>query len=94
MDVMETTTQGNGSSITQNLITTNKSFRISKIAVSPVNIISIDYDPWTKNVTVKFRFDDYYGRTYDIIGFECSVADSYGVNGRVNNWVKYDINLL
>ncbi|MBR4316348.1 MAG: hypothetical protein IKP65_05230 [Alphaproteobacteria bacterium] len=42
-------------------------FLISNVALSPANIIDTSYDPWTKDLTIKFRLDDACGNRYDII---------------------------
>lgn len=64
------------------------SFSISPTAVSPATIVSTDYDPWTKILTINFRFDDALGREYDIVGFKyiendykLVATDAYDANG-------------
>lgn len=42
-------------------------FTYSKQAYSPPVITNIEYDKWTKEFSIEFRFDDAYGRKYDII---------------------------
>jgi hypothetical protein len=72
----------------------SKKFKISKTAVSPVNVISSQYDPWDGLLHIKFRFDDALGRKYDIVGFYYSVQDTVVDGARYNEWIKSDVSLL
>lgn len=69
------------------------SFTISSLAISPATIISTSYDSWTKELTVVFRFDDAYGRKYDIVGLEYVAQD---MNGDIlnNDWKKADLQII
>ena len=63
-------TENNNGQIGDSGIITSGEFRISETAISPATIVATDYDPWTKILTITFRFDDALGRDYDIVGFQ------------------------
>ena len=69
----------------QELTSTTKSFQISRTAVSPVNILSVEYDPWTGKIDIIFRLDDARGFTYDIVGFKYSLSDEQDAS---NNYIR------
>lgn len=58
-------------------------FTIDHDSVNPCNIVDIQYNNWTKRLTVMFRIDDTQGDLYDITGM------AYTTNGK--QW--FDINL-
>ena len=64
----------------------NSACLISKSALSPVTMTKTDYDPWTKKLTVYFRFDDSYGRKYDIVDVKYCVKDEMSNGIRINEW--------
>lgn len=55
----------------------SKRIQIRKDAVSPATITDVTYDKWTGRFTITFRFDDYYGRNYDVLNvqFESSTIE-------------------
>jgi hypothetical protein len=79
----------------QGEITSSPIFQISYNAISPMTIISTQYDPWTKQLTVVFRFDDVLGRTYDITGLEYSIDEYDAINKiRINNWIEAPLSVI
>lgn len=44
-------------------------FTYSKMAYSPPIILNVEYNKWTQEFTIEFRFDDVRGRKYDIVNF-------------------------
>lgn len=67
---------GNGTITAGDTSINSPAFTIYREAVSPATIIGTNYDPWTKILTINFRFDDALGRNYDIVGFKYITNDS------------------
>lgn len=72
---------GNGTITTGDTQITSHEFTIFREAVSPATIIDTIYDPWTRMLTINFRFDDALGRNYDIVGFKYTANDSVVIGG-------------
>lgn len=68
-------------------------FLISNVALSPANIVDTSYDPWTKDLTIKFRLDDANGNKYDIIKILYTIKENVQSAGieQDENWSQINL---
>ena len=84
------------SEVISNDTMTSSQFNISSYALSPAIITDSQYDPWTKILTVKFRFDDVYGNKYDILKIYYTTNENVKTTPSEddNNWRQINENYI
>lgn len=66
-------------------------FTYSRTAYSPPIILNTEYNKWTGQFKIEFRFDDYLGRRYDITDVSYAVYDRYEQSPPESSYEKLEI---